>query len=128
MNPLRIAIVGFGKIARDRHVPAIAATEGVELAAVVDPNASHAGVPHYTTLDELLRDGPPVDAVALCTPPQVRRELAAIALAAGRHVLLEKPPGATISEIGPLLTAAVTVCPTFTWFGAIVTVATTGGT
>ena len=106
MSPLRIAIVGFGKIARDRHVPAIAATEGVKLTAIVDPNASHAGVPHYTSLDELLRDGPPVDAVALCTPPQVRRELAAMALAASKHVLLEKPPGASVSEIGPLLTAA----------------------
>ena len=106
MSPLRIAIIGFGKIARDRHVPAIAVTEGVELTAIVDPNASHDGVLHYTTLDELLCDGPPVDAVALCTPPQVRRELAAMALAAGKHVLLEKPPGATVGEIGPLLTKA----------------------
>ena len=117
MIPLRIAIVGFGKIARDRHVPAIAATDGVVLAAIADPYASLAGVPHYTTLDELLRNGPPFDAVALCTPPQVRRELAAIALAAGKHVLLEKPPGATISEIGPLLTtAAAAQCTLFaTW-------------
>lgn len=30
MSPLRIVIVGFGKIARDQHVPAIAATEGAE--------------------------------------------------------------------------------------------------
>ena len=117
MSPLRIAIVGFGKIARDRHVPAIAATEGVELVAVADPNASHAGVPHHATLDGLLRDGPPVDAVALCTPPQVRRELAAMALAAGKHVLLEKPPGATVGDIGPLLTAAAAVRRTLfaTW-------------
>ena len=92
MNPLRIAIVGFGKIARDQHAPAIAATEGAVLAAVADPNASLAGVPHMATLDELLRDGPPIDAVALCTPPQVRSSLAAMALAAGKHVLLEKPP------------------------------------
>ena len=106
MSPLRIAIVGFGKIARDRHVPAIAATEGVALAAVADPNASLAGVPHAATLEALLRDGPPIDAVALCTPPQVRRAQAAIALAAGKHVMLEKPPGATVAEIGPLLTAA----------------------
>ncbi len=106
MSPLRIAIVGFGKIARDRHVPAITATEGVALAAVADPNASLAGVPHAATLEALLRDGPPIDAVALCTPPQVRRAQAAIALAAGKHVMLEKPPGATVAEIGPLLTAA----------------------
>jgi D-galactose 1-dehydrogenase len=106
MNPLRIAIVGYGKIARDRHVPAISATEGVVLSAIADPSTSLAGVPHAATLEELLRDGPPVDAVALCTPPQVRRDLAAMALAAGKHVLLEKPPGATLNEIGPLLTAA----------------------
>lgn len=107
MSPLRIAIVGYGKIARDRHVPAITATEGAVLSAIADPSTSLAGVPHAATLEELLRDGPPVDAVALCTPPQVRRDLAAMALAAGKHVLLEKPPGATLSEIGPLLTAAV---------------------
>ena len=106
LNPLRIAIVGFGKIARDQHAPAIAATEGAVLAAVADPNASLAGVPHMATLHELLRDGPPIDAVALCTPPQVRSSLAATALAAGKHVMLEKPPGATIAELSPLLTAA----------------------
>ena len=106
MSRLRIAIVGFGKIARDQHVPAIAATDGAVLAAVVSRNSSLAGVPHATTLDRLLRDGPSVDAVALCTPPQVRRAQAAMALAAGKHVMLEKPPGATVSEIRPLLAAA----------------------
>jgi D-galactose 1-dehydrogenase len=117
MNPLRIAIIGYGKIARDRHVPAIAATEGAVLSAIADPNVSLAGVPHAAALDELLRNGPPVDAVALCTPPQLRRDLAAMALAAGKHVMLEKPPGATLSEIGPLVTTATSVRRTLfaTW-------------
>jgi len=106
MNPLRVAIVGFGKIARDQHVPAIAATEGVELVAVADPNASLPGVPHAATLDQLLRDGPEIDAVSICTPPQARQRQAAIALAAGKHVLLEKPPGATVAEVMPLQAAA----------------------
>jgi D-galactose 1-dehydrogenase len=121
MSPLRIAIVGFGKIARDQHVPAIAATEGAVLAAVASPNTSLAGVPQVATLEELLRNGPPFDAVALCTPPQVRRDQAAIALAAGKHVLLEKPPGATLSEIGPLLTAAVAARRTLfaTWHSRV---------
>jgi D-galactose 1-dehydrogenase len=106
MNPLRVAIVGFGKIARDQHVPAIAASEGVELVAVADPVASLPGVPHAATLVELLRSGPDIDAVAICTPPQIRQTQAAIALAAGKHVLLEKPPGATVAEIAPLSAAA----------------------
>jgi D-galactose 1-dehydrogenase len=57
-------------------------------------------------LRELLQDGPAIDAVALCTPPQIRTAQAALALAAGKHVLLEKPPGKSVSEIAPLLTAA----------------------
>jgi D-galactose 1-dehydrogenase len=108
MSLLRVAIVGFGKIARDQHVPAIAATEGVELVAVADPVASLPGVPHAATLVELLRGALDIDAVAICTPPQVRQAQAAMALAAGKHVLLEKPPGATVAEITPLSAAART--------------------
>jgi D-galactose 1-dehydrogenase len=106
LSSIRIAIVGFGKIARDQHVGAIAATDGVTLTAIASRHAVHADVPHFTTLDELLRDGPPVDAVALCTPPQVRRAQAAAALAAGKHVMLEKPPGASVSELDPLIASA----------------------
>jgi D-galactose 1-dehydrogenase len=109
MNPIRLAIVGFGKIARDQHLPALAKTEGIELAAIANLDAvSDATVPQFTSLDALLAKGPPIDAVALCTPPQVRSAVAAIALRAGKHVLLEKPPGATISELGPLVAAAKT--------------------
>lgn len=103
---IRLAIVGLGKIARDQHIPAISGTDGVELAATADPNSSLDGVANFATLDELLDDGPGIDAVALCTPPQVRGALAASALRAGKHVLLEKPPGATISEINPLIAIA----------------------
>ena len=39
-----------------------------------------------------------VDAVALCMPPGPRHAAALTALEAGKHVLLEKPPGATVSE------------------------------
>lgn len=99
MNPIRVAIVGLGKIARDQHVPALRANGDFTLAAVVSPDgASIDGVPRFDTLDDLLDRGPEIDAVALCTPPQVRRELAAVALARGLHVLLEKPPAATPPE------------------------------
>jgi D-galactose 1-dehydrogenase len=106
MTTLRLAIVGLGKIARDQHVPAIAATAGIELAAVASRHASLPGVPHYTSMEEMLREGTPVDAVALCTPPQVRSAQAAAALAAGKHVLLEKPPGASVGELDPLIELA----------------------
>jgi D-galactose 1-dehydrogenase len=103
---LRIAIVGFGEIARRQHVPAIAKTAGAALIAVVDPVKAPPDLPHFRDLRDLLRDGPEIDAVALCTPPQMRHAQAAIALAAHKHVLLEKPPGATVTELTPLIAAA----------------------
>lgn len=106
MTNLRLAIVGFGKIATTRHVPAILATSGIDLVAIADPKAKSSDVPNFPSLEALLRDGPPIDAVTLCTPPQVRSAQARLALEAGKHVMLEKPPGATVSEIAPLLSVA----------------------
>lgn len=103
MDPIRIAIVGIGKIARDQHVPAIRGNGAFSLAATVSPHdAGLPGVPHHASLDALLAQGPAVDAVALCTPPQVRYDLAAQALSRGAHVFLEKPPGATLAEVEAL--------------------------
>jgi len=106
VTDLRIAIVGFGKIARDQHVGAIAATSGATLAAVASRNASLPELPHFATIEELLENGPPIDAISLCTPPQVRRAQAAAALKAGKHVMLEKPPGTGVAELDPLIAMA----------------------
>jgi D-galactose 1-dehydrogenase len=106
MAALRLAIIGYGKIATGQHVPAIAASSDIELVAIADPRAISADVPHFPSLEALLRDGPEIDAVTLCTPPQVRSAQARLALEAGKHVMLEKPPGATVSEITPLTAVA----------------------
>ena len=103
---VRIAIVGLGKIARDQHIPSIAATDGIELVGIASRNASIEGIAHFATIDQLLANAPDIDAVALCTPPQGRHAQAAAALKAGKHVLLEKPPGATVSELEPLIAVA----------------------
>jgi D-galactose 1-dehydrogenase len=106
VTELRIAIVGFGKIARDQHVGAIAAVPGAMLAAIASRNASVPGLPHFGTVEELLEKGPQIDAVSLCTPPQVRHGQAVAALAAGKHVMLEKPPGIGVAELDPLIAMA----------------------
>lgn len=103
MEPIRIGVVGMGKIARDQHLPAIAGNNAFGLAATVSPHDPGAeGVAHHKSLEALLAEGPAVDAVALCTPPQVRYDLATQALARGVHVFLEKPPGATLAEVAAL--------------------------
>ena len=103
---IRLALVGLGKIARDQHLPSIARTPGIELVAIASRNATLDGVPCFPDLATLLASGPEIDAVALCTPPQGRHAQAAAALAAGCHVLLEKPPGTGVAEIAPLAAAA----------------------
>lgn len=95
---MKIALVSIGKIARDQHLPAIAASPDWDLAAIVSRNASVAGVEGFRTLGEMLAARPDIGAVSLCMPPPARFAPAAEAISAGRHVMLEKPPGATLSE------------------------------
>ncbi len=104
---IRVAVVGMGKIARDQHLPSIAGNPEFEFVASVSPrDPGVEGVANFKSLDSLLADGPAIDAIALCTPPQVRYELASMALAKRVHVFLEKPPGATLAEVDALETQA----------------------
>jgi D-galactose 1-dehydrogenase len=96
---INIAIAGLGKIARDQHLPALAANKAFELIAIASPHNKVESLPSYKTLDGLLQAHAEVTAVSLCTTPQVRYELALYALRRGCHVLLEKPPGVTVSEV-----------------------------
>lgn len=103
---LRAGLVGFGKIARDSHLPAITQTEGIELIAVASRNTKADGVANYPDLASMLA-AERLDVVILCQPPQARFEAARLALEAGKHVFLEKPPGATICEVEALNDLAI---------------------
>jgi D-galactose 1-dehydrogenase len=95
---MKIALVSIGKIARDQHLPAIAASADWDLAATVSRNAEVAGIEGFASLGEMLAARPEIGAVSLCMPPAARFAPAAEAIRAGRHVMLEKPPGATLAE------------------------------
>lgn len=99
---MKVALVGIGKIAVDQHVPSIAASDDWELAATVSRAGSVEGVPPYIDLDTMLAENPDIEVVSLCLPPVPRFEYAAACLRAGRHVMLEKPPGATLAEVHAL--------------------------
>jgi predicted dehydrogenase len=100
--PLRFGLVGTGHWARITHAPALASTDGVELAAVWGRNADaaadlaagyHATVPH--DLGAFLAG---VDAVAFAVPPYVQAPIAVRAARAGKHLLLEKPIAITAAD------------------------------
>jgi D-galactose 1-dehydrogenase len=105
--PIRIGIVGMGKIARDQHIPSLLANPQFQLVAVASrARTAPVDVPVYGTLGEMIAATPELQAVALCTPPQVRYALAREALDRGLHVMLEKPPGATVGEVDELAARA----------------------
>src|SRR5690349_17039701 len=107
MTKQKIAIIGLGKISQDQHVPVIGASDSFELAAIVSTRGlGHGDVPVFKTPAELYRTMPEIGVVAVNTPPAVRRVIAHEALAAGKDVLLEKPPATTLSELVDLETFA----------------------
>ena len=108
MQPIRMGIVGIGKIARDQHIPCIAANPAFELCAVASPRSTVVGIANYPSLAAMLAGGPELDAVAICTPPQVHYDLAKAALNSGRHVLMEKPPCASMAQLESLVRLAGT--------------------
>jgi predicted dehydrogenase len=101
MKPIRIAIIGYGKIAEDQHVPAIEGNERFELAAT--SSRSGQGVARtFKDWRALIREVDGLEAVAITTPPGPRYEIARECLLAGLHCLLEKPPTAGLAEIADL--------------------------
>ncbi|MFO1147215.1 MAG: Gfo/Idh/MocA family oxidoreductase [Alsobacter sp.] len=100
MAAIRIGVIGLGKIAQDQHLPVIAKNPEFKLVAVTSQRGLGApGANTYATATAMYDREPEIDAVAICTPPQVRHALAKEALLAGKHVMLEKPPAATTSEL-----------------------------
>jgi len=116
MKPIKIAIIGFGKIAADQHVHSIAETGRLELVAT--SSRSGQGVARtFTDWRELIRSVEGLQAVAITTPPEPRFDIARECILAGLHCLLEKPPTTGLAEIAALesLAAAQQVTLMTTW-------------
>lgn len=94
----KLALVGIGKIARDQHIPAISADPDWVLEAAVSRHAGVDGIDHFEDIEALLENRPDISVVSLAIPPQPRFDYAAKALKAGKHVMLEKPPGQSLAE------------------------------
>jgi D-galactose 1-dehydrogenase len=102
MAPIKIGLVGYGAIARNEHLPALADEDAFDLVAIASRHPPQVEQKVYASLSEMIGGELGLDAVTLCTPPQGRFELAKLALDGGLHVMLEKPPGATVTEVRAL--------------------------
>jgi predicted dehydrogenase len=106
-QPLRVAIAGLG-FGEKVHLPALRDCPLTEPVALWHPRQERlqaacaaSGLPGSTAFEELLAD-PTIEALVLATPPQPRPALARAALAAGKHLLLEKPVALSADDIEDL--------------------------
>lgn len=111
MHPLQVAVVGCGLIG-SRRAREAAQHPGTRLRIVVDTDARRADAlaEQYgcaaTSRWRTAVDDEAVDVVVVSTPNGLTPEIAEAALAAGKHVLIEKPPGRNLSEARRLAAAA----------------------
>lgn len=112
-QPLRIALIGAGGIMRGAHIPGWKNVPDVELAAVCDIDraaakrlAAEHNIPYVCTDFHDVMKRKDIDAVDICAPNMVHTPATLAALAAGKHVLCEKPLAVTVKEIKQMIAAA----------------------
>jgi predicted dehydrogenase len=112
MQPVRWGVLGAARFAREHMAPAIHAAEGAELAALATSDAAKAegfrafcpGIAVHESYEGLLAD-PSIDAVYVPLPNHMHVEWTLKTLAAGKHVLTEKPIALKAREIDQIIAA-----------------------
>ena len=109
---LRAAVIGAGKIAELGHLPGYVAADARVVALCdrtplhLDQLASRFNIERCCTDWRLLLSEGGFDAVSVCTPPALHRDMTVEALRHGYHVLVEKPMALTPDECQDMIDAA----------------------
>ena len=110
MEKMRVAVIGYGGMGGS-HVDSFANSEVVELAGIWDIDekrieaAKSKGIHAYSSLEDLLSDKS-VDIVTIATPNDVHKDIAITSMAAGKHVICEKPVAMNSSELREMIDAS----------------------
>jgi predicted dehydrogenase len=113
VDPCRVAVVGYGLAGRSFHAPFVEAVDGLRLDAIVtaDPKrraqaaAEHPAATIFGGVEEMLGNAT-VDVVVVATPNRFHVPIGIQALAAGRHVVVDKPIAMDVGEAETLIEAA----------------------
>lgn len=102
-NAIKTGLMAYGMSGRVFHAPFISAHPGFELKAVVERHQKKAislypGITSYNSVDELLADDE-IELAIINTPNNTHFDFAMQALAAGKHVLIEKPAAVTTRQV-----------------------------
>jgi predicted dehydrogenase len=113
-EPIRVGLVGYGLGGSTFHAPLVSATPGLALAGIAtrDPYrvataaARYPGVRVVPKPEDLWARGPAPDLVVISTPHHTHAPIARAALAAGAHVVVDKPFAITADESRELAAVA----------------------
>jgi predicted dehydrogenase len=105
-----VAVAAYGGAARVFHIPLIRSIPGLALRMIVSrtPEAVRAALPQVTAVDNFAQAcaDPDIDLIVIPTPNDTHAPLAAQALEAGKHVVVDKPFALTVAEARRLLALA----------------------
>ncbi|KAH6671690.1 hypothetical protein B0J14DRAFT_639684 [Halenospora varia] len=110
-SPLKVAIIGAGFIG-PRHAKSVNSNPSTDLIALVEPSpngpsiAASLNTTHYTSISSLITSPHKPDAAIICTPNHTHVSLSLELIAAGIHVLVEKPISTTLASGRELVAAA----------------------
>ena len=112
-DPLRVAVIGAGAIAQVAHLPVLRRLTGVEIACICDNDLPKAQAlagrfdvkETYDDIEEVLKYAR-ADAVVICTPNHLHETHVVTALAAGLHVLCERPLALSTGGVESVLRAS----------------------
>ena len=102
---MKFAVIGAGAIARRGHLPSLKEIRDVEVLAIVDTNENAAKRAakkfniknYYKNIDPVLKDEE-IEAVIIASPTPTHKDVAIKAAQAGKHLVIEKPLAASLSD------------------------------
>lgn len=112
-DPIRVAVIGAGAIAQVAHLPVLRKLPGADVVAICDSDVGKAQAlatrfevqETYDDIEEVLRYAS-IDAVVICTPNHLHEIHITSALAAGAHVLCERPLALNLAGVERVLEAS----------------------
>lgn len=110
---INIGIIGCGKVADERHMPALSKHKELKVIAIADPDPANRRyiadkygiVKQFTHYADLLEQND-IDGVGILTPTGSHEEIGLAAISAGKHILMEKPLALTIEQCDNLISAS----------------------
>ena len=114
MDHIRYGVIGVGAVSLRAHLPVLSMMDDVEVVALCNPSRSKAeqGASLCRSQPNLYEDyrdllaRPDIDAVVIASPNHTHKEITLEALAAGKHVLCEKPMATKLEDCLELQAAA----------------------